>query len=624
MTPAFDDAFVRIDATWSSKRALEIIDALQPLTHVIVHRRGDQGDRFYAFALDEIEQELADAGDHTVEDALALDERLPSPVIGVSHAPVERTSIVVEDGLLLGVAPRRTRGNPRRAVQLESTRGVQVFRNGGPLVPPPAGSPATAPGTRSLVARGPEEVQVGKTGAVRVTLAIAAVAGAPQLAAATGETVHVAIETSGAIEPAGADEVPIVLEDAGDEGARFEVRGKEIGEGKVKVLAYLQGRVVARAILTVQVVAAQPEKIEVQATATVISVQSPPDLTLRIKDAGGSQYNMEVTTSDSDLGLYLSPFGPVTLGQNPEAYFADFYTDVEGILRAGSTPATKIERLEALGSSLADRLIPPPLAQRLADLRARIRSIEILSAEPWVPWELCWLTGLARDGDAGGFLSEAFQTTRWFAGEPQFPSLTARSIALVVPQDSGLPQAPRERDLVQGLATAGRTVTEIPAEYLALRKMLKTMSHDVLHFTGHGEAHPGDADQSAMVLEGGERFEPRDLSGGEVKKSFGAQRPIVLLNACEVGRAGLVLGTQAGWPLAFVKAGAGAFVGALWKVGDNAAAGFAKALYEALLTDGTTVGDAVHRARLSVRRASDPTWLAYVAYAHPSARVKAA
>ncbi|KRE20436.1 hypothetical protein ASE66_28985 [Bosea sp. Root483D1] len=71
---------------------------------------------------------------------------------------------------------------------------------------------------------------------------------------------------------------------------------------------------------------------------------------------------------------------------------------------------------------------------------------------------------------------------------------------------------------------------------------------------------------------------------------------------------------------AFVRAGAGLFVGTLWSVGDKTALTFAEAFYRTLL-DGKTLNQAMRAAREEAKEAAEPTWLAYTVYGHPYARL---
>ncbi len=80
-----------------------------------------------------------------------------------------------------------------------------------------------------------------------------------------------------------------------------------------------------------------------------------------------------------------------------------------------------------------------------------------------------------------------------------------------------------------------------------------------------------------------------------------------------------------GWADRLVKhACVGAFVGAMWEVNDALALQFARRFYTALLQDNATIAEAFRLAREEIRQAApyNSTWLAYVLYADPEARVQ--
>jgi len=95
---------------------------------------------------------------------------------------------------------------------------------------------------------------------------------------------------------------------------------------------------------------------------------------------------------------------------------------------------------------------------------------------------------------------------------------------------------------------------------------------------------------------------------------------MVVLNACQVGRAGYQLTDIGGFARAFLHGGAGVFVGSQWAVGDDPASTFAQELY-ASLGAGADLSEAASAARAASRTADDATWLAYVVYGDPCAKV---
>lgn len=67
---------------------------------------------------------------------------------------------------------------------------------------------------------------------------------------------------------------------------------------------------------------------------------------------------------------------------------------------------------------------------------------------------------------------------------------------------------------------------------------------------------------------------------------------------------------------AFLRGGLASFIGTYWPVGDLAASTFATTLYDALL-QGTTMNDAIQRARKAVRDAGSRDWTNYLYYGDP-------
>ena len=93
-------------------------------------------------------------------------------------------------------------------------------------------------------------------------------------------------------------------------------------------------------------------------------------------------------------------------------------------------------------------------------------------------------------------------------------------------------------------------------------------------------------------------------------------RPLVVLNACQAGQSSHTLMGMSGFAQAFLKGGAGAFVGPLWSVGDRPARTFIESFYVKLL-NGLSLSEATNFARSSAREGGDATWLAYAVYGHP-------
>ena len=153
----------------------------------------------------------------------------------------------------------------------------------------------------------------------------------------------------------------------------------------------------------------------------------------------------------------------------------------------------------------------------------------------------------------------------------------------------------------------------------------KPGAFDLLHFVCHGEAESTAIADARLLMQGSV-----DRNGEYVEDSFTAKvaskycsirakdnAPMVVLNACQVGRQGYSLTSIGGFAEAFLKGGAGAFIGTLWSVGDAPASTFTIELYEQLLAQ-RTLSEATIAGREAARKGRDATWLAYVVYGHPN------
>jgi hypothetical protein len=120
-------------------------------------------------------------------------------------------------------------------------------------------------------------------------------------------------------------------------------------------------------------------------------------------------------------------------------------------------------------------------------------------------------------------------------------------------------------------------------------------------------------------LENQETLTSEDLSGRV--NNLGRAKPVVFFNVCQIGRSAMSLTDFGGWARQFLHAGAGAFIGAYWSIYARPAYDFAKELYSRLLS-GISISRAVQEARLAIKPAGDPTWLAYTVFADPLATVR--
>ncbi|HEY6321645.1 MAG TPA: CHAT domain-containing protein, partial [Thermoanaerobaculia bacterium] len=260
--------------------------------------------------------------------------------------------------------------------------------------------------------------------------------------------------------------------------------------------------------------------------------------------------------------------------------------------------------------------------------RSGIRTIRITTDEPAIPWEMV----KPYDDEGAGepirddFLGVQFQLTRWLVGSPPATAFRVARLACVVGGGGGgaLPRAAAERTILAGLARRHPGVEDASpgrATFEEVTSLLGRGGLDLLHFAGHADFPAGRPDEAKIELED-RPLRARHLYG-EIEIRIKADRPLVFLNACRAARQGWALSGLGGWAKTWTQdCQCGAFVGPQWLVKDSLSREFAEVFYGEL-EGGRTLGEAMLAARLAVREKdpSRPTWLAYVAYGHPGARL---
>jgi len=620
-------SFVLLHAEWSTARAIRALTSAAA-THAVVHRQDDpQHEYWYVYPLGDVLRKAEAARDVTLLAALGLTEPLSVPALD-AHAAADTApdrAVVLEGGVLTGFIDRAVAGDG----------GPAATRRGG-LRGPRAGAPGEGAAPRSLEADFPDTVAPGSVEWLIVSLSSAAPsAHGLAIDLPAGEQLDILVQPRKGFAVDGKDRGTIEIPDEG-EGLplQFKLRAVDAGRGLIRVLAFHKGESIG-VIELAPLVEAQPAAVGSTAAAditrgrktTTLTPPSPqvPDLAMLIQEresAGNKTYSILLTATDTTLGLNFKEYGPFKLELDPGKFFTDFFQEIEELpLDTAEQQAIAERKLGAKGTYLADALLPAELQATLWDVRDHIKSVIVQSEEPWIPWELCKPS--ARDGArvvSGPFLSERYAITRWVPGIGFRRPISLKNIALVVPADSGLPLAVEERQFVLSLAGPARKVTPIAPTFADVQDAFFAGTYDGWHFSGHGVAQDANPDRNSIVLTGDERFTPEDLSGQAM--NIGIPRPLVFINACQVGRSGMALTGIGGWARRFLSAGASAFVGAYWSVYDEPAFGFAKELYTQLLA-GKPMGDATRAARAAIRGKGDPTWLAYTVFADPLATVSA-
>lgn len=483
---------------------------------------------------------------------------------------------------------------------------------------------------RNLVGEMPPMVQVNSPIKLTVTLTARKAKGSNVggFSLPVGTKVDVIVRADAPLRIVGQCTARFEVQDPQPEVTRtFDLTADALGPGRVEIDAFHNGMPVAALTVTTDIVETLPETLSpAKPKKAQIGVvrRTPPELSLFIFERD-DEITFFLQSAD---GVYnMEDYPPVKL-QTPRAYFQEFFRTIEN---AAADSAR--DQLRTQGLNLFRTAVPEPLQTTLWNLRDRVRTLQINSDEPWIPWEVCKLEGVV-DGNVeeGPFFAEAFNVTRWFRRVAAVPELRLSNIALVVPDDSDLENSQSEKRYIEGLGGSGRNVANIPPTRAGVTAAMQTAQYDAWHFTGHARASVAvDADKSPIELMKPDKLTPADIVGKT--SNMLKTKPFVFLNACQSAQSGMSLTGVGGWAKRFIKVqadrpSAAAFIGTYWSVDDGKAFEFAKALYDRLI-NGIPIGKAAQEARLVVQGQNDPdrpeaydaSWLAYTVYADPSATV---
>lgn len=293
-------------------------------------------------------------------------------------------------------------------------------------------------------------------------------------------------------------------------------------------------------------------------------------------------------------------------------------------------------RLRTLGMGLARTLFSPEVLELLWNAAPEdLDGLIVQTAgELDVPWEVVHLVpppGVPDDGRTR-FLS-SYGLTRWVydTAHPTLLHVAPDRVRFVCPDYADrrlrLTHTGEERQFLEH-RFAGTTIDPDDADGIT---GLMHEGFDLLHFAGHGRWSTGSPQAQELLLSAFSDVEDLPLarySDGELRRDLPDRGrvddadtgPFVFLNACDVGRLPAGPAALGGFPEAFLRGGAAAFVGCSWAVGDDPASTFVEAFYLAL-ADGETIADAARVARGAARAEADLSELAYAVYAHPRARI---
>jgi CHAT domain-containing protein len=414
----------------------------------------------------------------------------------------------------------------------------------------------------------------------------------------------------------------------------FDLIAQEIGTSRIDIDFYQNNRRLGGAtgqiVVRADTPAVPPPPVS-KPVMIALNPAIPPDLDLLIRwDAQSNTLDVELTSHISDLNYHHRPMGIQHLEHSPRATMEKIYQSLSKLSRSLETGIDEskdsVAEIARYGRRLFD-ILPAAAQASLWELSKdqRVNTLQITSDEPWLPWEL--VKPYQHDSRTGSlieqpYLCERFAIARWLRDNAPATSIKLDHLRLAHAADQDLEWAEQELTLLKNLAKELK-FTSAPSPLTARRDvidMFQTENFDLLHIACHGGFNKEDPDESGIMLDS--LLKPSHLQ--DARFIGQRQRPLVFINACHSARQDIgSLCGMGGWARQLIGTRVGAYIGTAWEVHDELAYLFATTFYNSMLKKGMSLGESVRQARLAVRDRApgNPSWLAYVLYADPTAIV---
>jgi hypothetical protein len=360
-----------------------------------------------------------------------------------------------------------------------------------------------------------------------------------------------------------------------------------------------------------------------------------PDLTIRIEkpdaDEATGKYVWTFETPHKGVKLPPKPL-PINLGTDARTFSKALITLIDENSGGQLIAAT----MRGIGTKVAQK-VPAEAWRVLTDVAAKVgtaRPVTVLlySAETSVPWELATMPK-PLDAKKPPYLGAQVALGRWILGTngPSVPparAVNVEKMAIVTgyykagSNLSRLLGAEEESKLLKN-AYGALALDATPENMRQLFEGTIAGADDIhaIHFACHGEVQPDSPELNAIYLSDGSALNEYVFLGAQIGER---SKPILFLNACQVGTQGELLGESAGFGAGCLYAGFRAFVAPLWSIDDATAREVALDFYRTAF-DGTkrtfvssffqnTRGKFAPKSRTDV---PESTYLAYVYYGHP-------
>jgi hypothetical protein len=348
-----------------------------------------------------------------------------------------------------------------------------------------------------------------------------------------------------------------------------------------------------------------------------LSAAPPPDLVFHVSRRDDGRFEIAVDRRSGPKPFDNWPLGSFPVVGEASGLAASILQQFR-TAREMKPAALRENRIDGLGLALWWQLPDQFRTFYWEEMHGQELSIAINSQEPYIPWELVKPQRDPVGGETAPMLGLAFAIARWKQKCFYPVPLTIAGFAAIAPAYQSNPLEHTAAEAAELERRYGARL--VPGRYAEVTDLLKGTGVQAIHFAGHGRFEPANPTDSKIELSDSPLV-PGDVMTATVGRS---DRPLVFVNACEVGNQGWALTQIGGWADTFCDAGCTAFVGPYWAVNDQVAKKAALLFYEELRT-GRTVGQAMQAIRRQFWEDDEfryhPTWLAYSLHCHPNVTV---
>ncbi|MFN2524811.1 MAG: CHAT domain-containing protein [Actinomycetota bacterium] len=368
---------------------------------------------------------------------------------------------------------------------------------------------------------------------------------------------------------------------------------------------------------------ARPEAPDRPMSLPLRTSSEKPDLTITIsRPKGGGVGGYQLTmTSPHTVELPDAP-EEIDLGEEALGFAERQIEQVKAVENSDEV----FRLLCGRGADIA-RELPDTLWRVLPELQAQVgaRPLNVLlqTAEPYVPWELAYMSDLI-EPSRPPFLGAQVVLGRWPLDKPPPPAQPSDRLSVsrlcVISGVYDNPEFPRLEGAESEATTLAQEFGAVPVDALkpAVYSALESEPpNDIVHFAIHGKFnHQGY--QNGLIMIDKRVITPDLIKGTRIQGT-----PFVFLNACQVGTSDEVLGNYSGMAHAFLVKGASGVVAPLWSISDTLAAEISVEFYKRVLNAGEAPAAVMWDIRGRFSEATTTSaFMAYQFFGHPTLRLQ--